>query len=326
MFYYENAKTFEVYNVTFGRKGGENPLVVLGSIFHKDDKLVSNHKKGEFDKKKAKELIQKHEEIVRGFGLQPVLDVHGQTPEALKNYFKFVLDASDEPIIIDGTIPSIRLPVVELANELGASDRVIYDAINPDAREDELEVLKNNKITCAFLLALNQVDMTPKGRISIIKEKLLPNAEKAGITKPLLDTIVFDPPSLGLAAKAIELVKKEFGYPSGNGAVNAVELIGKWPYSKASLYSFATALYATNVVYGADWIFYGSLQDVEYIIPGLAIVDGIYAYTMRMMGHSVKLAKNHPLYKTLNVIKTGELKDLMRDEDWGSLYDFKRKD
>ena len=313
MFYFENEKTFKVGNIIFGRKGGKNSIAVLGTIFHKDDKIVSNHKTGEFDREKAKKAIEQHEEIAKGFGLQPVLDVHAQTAEAMLKYIEFALDVTDEPIIIDGTVPEIRLPAVRYVNEVGANDRIIYDAISPESKESELEELKNNKIECAFLLALNPSDATPTGRIMILKE-LLPRAEKFGITKPLLDTIVFDPPSLGLAAKAIELVKKEFGWPTGNGAVNAIEFIGSWPYSKPAFIGFVTALYSVNQVMGADWLFYGEIYSAKYVIPALAIVDGILAYTNKLSGYPVSISRDHALYKAMRVIRSGDLKEIMRED------------
>ena len=286
MFYFTNVQKVTVSNVTFGRQFGETPIVMFGSIFYRNDKIVTNHKTGEFDRVKAKELIETQEDLANKFGLQVALDVHAITGDAMLKYLEFVLETTDIPIILDGVDFATRHSGLKYVKEVGANTRIIYDSISPDTKGEELFALKESRVDCAILLALNPTDMTPHGRLTVIKEKLLPKAKEAGVSKLLIDTVVFDIPSLGVAAKAIELVKNEFGWPTGNGAINALEFIGDWKKrSKQSFFSLMNSLYTINVITGADWLFYGPISFAKYVFPTIAVMDGLTGYTYALTNH-----------------------------------------
>ena len=57
------------------------------------------------------------------------------------------------------------------------------------------------------------------------KKSLLEDAMKAGITKPLPFTPVLDVPAIGYGAKGLNIVKEEFGLPTGTAPVGVV---GSW--------------------------------------------------------------------------------------------------
>ncbi|MGQ4834659.1 MAG: tetrahydromethanopterin S-methyltransferase subunit H family protein [Candidatus Asgardarchaeia archaeon] len=302
MHYFEDVNKFNISNVTFGKKFGETPIVLFGSIFYRGDPIVSDHERGLFDKEKAKELITEQDTLADKFGIQVALDVHALAPIAMRRYLEFVLDATNNPIILDGVTPDTRIAGLEYLKEVGAINRVIYDSISPDTKDDELNAIKESNVECAILLALNPSDMSPRGRISVIEDVLLPKAKKAGVPKLLIDTVVFDIPSLGVAAKAIELVKKRFKWPSGNGAINALEFLTNWHYSSQLFYGLTNALYTLDVVYGADWLFYGPISRAKYIIPAISVIDGLLEYTYYLSELKFKESRTSHLKKALKAL------------------------
>ncbi|MGQ4914349.1 MAG: hypothetical protein ACP6IU_06295 [Candidatus Asgardarchaeia archaeon] len=296
----EKQKIFEIGGVKFGGAFGETPTVMIASLFYPSHKVVLDHKSGKLDKKKAKEEIETHLRICEELGLGQTLDVIAETPEAMVSYLEFIFEVADGPIMVDGTIPAVRLAGAKYAYEVGENKRVIYDSISPDTKNDELEELKDYKIEGVVLLALNQFDFTPKGKVELIEKNLLPKAKIAGIDKILIDTIVFDVPSIGLAAEAIYTVKDKFGYPTGTAPCNATFMIlDQWRYSEASFVAMNAAMIAMIQTLGADYVFYGRIDMAEELLPAAAITNGVIAYTSKMLGRPVKLSKEHPLYRSM---------------------------
>jgi len=115
-------------------------------------------------------------------------------------------------------------------------------------------------------------------------ESLLLKAERAGISKPLVDTCVMDVPSLSMACRAILDLKARLGIPSGCGAHNAVST---WAGFKERMGSQATkpclaAVNAVPVVLGADFILYGPIEDCQYVFPAVAAVNISFKYLYKV--------------------------------------------
>ncbi|TAK36950.1 MAG: tetrahydromethanopterin S-methyltransferase subunit H, partial [Chloroflexota bacterium] len=83
-------KVCTVGNVRVGGRPGENPTVLIGSMFFRGHKIVSDPDKGIFDKKKAKDLLDREEELSAQTGNPRIIDVIGDTGEALINYVEWV--------------------------------------------------------------------------------------------------------------------------------------------------------------------------------------------------------------------------------------------
>ena len=78
--YSVDQKVHDIHGVKIGGVRGENPPVMVGSMFYKGHKIVDEHKKGTFHREKAEKVIQRMAETcVTGcyFGepewLQPVV-------------------------------------------------------------------------------------------------------------------------------------------------------------------------------------------------------------------------------------------------------------
>ncbi len=289
-------RVFEIAGVRVGGIPGRDPTVLIGTIFYKRQQIVEDERRGVFDEGRAEELIKLQEEFSDKTGNPSMLDVEGATSEALIRYLEFAADVADEPLLLGGPTPEVRIEALRWADEAGLTGRIVYNSLLPGCGRDELEALREAGVECAILLAYNVSDLTSAGRIKVLQE-LLEAGEDYGIRKPLLDTFVMDIPSLGAALQAISEAKSKWGLPAGCGPHNA---IGLWRGLKRKMGVRARrpAVAAVNAVaaaLGADFLLYGPIEEAPYVFPAVAMVDAAYAFPAMRRG--LKLGREHPLFK-----------------------------
>jgi len=265
---------------------------------------VTDHKKGRFDSKKVLRWIGVAEELSQKTGVPHFLDVMAMYPEAMKQYIRFVAEHSESVILIDGANPETRLAGIEVVKELGLQKKVIFNAIFPKMPKKELDEVHESRIDAAILLAQNEMDYSPEGRITVLKGfdhqvGLLEIAKKAGIKEILVDTIVFDVPSIAYAAEAVKIVKNELGYPAGCSPANATY---DWKTSKDKLLkeSFSAcnaSAHAFVQFSGANFLIYGPIKQAKNLIPACAMTDAIIAYYATKRFGTKPLVSDHPLYR-----------------------------
>jgi len=298
----KDQKIFEIGGVKIGGQPGELPTVLIGSLFHEGHKIVKDIKRGIFDKKKAERLINLQEDMSEKTGVPCMLDVVGESSEAIIRYIDFVSEVTDVPFLINGSEASVRLSAAHHVVNIGLQDRAIYNSINYTFRKEEMEALKETGLNSAIIQAFNPSNPLPKGMISILKgdgknEGLLEKALKADIEKLLVFTPVLDVPAIGLGAQGIYLAKEEFGLPTGTAPVGVV---GRWRKvenlgKNAKIICRGGAATLAQVM-GANFIIYGSAAKSRNIFPVCAMVDAIIAYNARTYGIR-PLTKNHPIYR-----------------------------
>jgi len=297
-------KIFEIGKVRIGGQPGELPTVLIGNIFYKGMPEVTDHKRGKFDSKKVLKWIKIAEKLSQKTGTPHFLDIMATYPEAMKQYIQFVTKNSESVILIDGANSETRVAGLEIVKETGLQEKVIFNAIFPKMSRDELSAIRESRIDAAILLAQNEMDYSPEGRITALKGfngqiGLLEIAKEARIKKILVDTIVFDVPSIAYAAEAVKLVKNELGYPAGCSPANATY---DWKTSKDKLLKEAFAAcnasaHALVQFSGANFLIYGPIKQAKNLIPACAINDAIIAYyASRRLGKR-PLVNSHPLYK-----------------------------
>jgi tetrahydromethanopterin S-methyltransferase subunit H len=288
---------FEVAGVNIGGQPGENPTVMIGSIFYKGDKIVRNEKAGDFDRESAQSLIKRLEEISDRTGLPAMLDVVCSTPENARRYVEFAADATKMPILIDYVSDAAALSGMETAEEIGVINRVILNSINPETKSSVYNKAKEVGLEAAIALTYSaRAVISYKERVKIL-ESLIPRMEDAGIRKILVDTVVLDVATLGLACKAIFEVKERYGYPTGCGAHNA---IASWKAlkekkDKTLLISCSSIANGLPVAIGADFILYGPVSDAEYMFPAISLINAAYAQILLEEGK--KPPATHPRFK-----------------------------
>ena len=300
-------KIFQLYTTKIGGQPGELPTLLIGNIFYKGMPEVTDHKKGKFDSNKVLKWIRIAEKFSHETGVPHFLDLMAMYPEAMKKYISFVTEHSENVILIDGANSETRIAGLEIVKELGLQKKVIFNAIFPKMSKKELDALRESGVDAAILLAQNEMDYSPEGRITALKGfdgqiGLLEIAKKAGIKKILVDTIVFDVPSIAYAAEAVKIVKNELGYPAGCSPANATY---DWKTSGNNLLkeSFAACNASAHALVqfsGANFLIYGPIKQAKNLIPACAINDAIIAYyASRRLGIK-PIVNSHPLYKIFN--------------------------
>jgi tetrahydromethanopterin S-methyltransferase subunit H len=297
-------RIFEIGNFKVGGQPGELPTLLVGNVFYKGMPEVASHEKGSFDEKAVLKWIRKAEELAEKAGVPHFLDVMATHPRSMKRYIMFVSDYSDCPFLVDGATPETRVASLNFVRELGLQNRVIFNALSPRTTRDELEALRASGVKAAVLLAENEIDYTPQGRVAALKgfdgqTGLLEIAKRAGIEKILVDTIVFDVPSIAYAVEAIRLVKNELGYPAGCSPANATY---EWKRQQNEILKEGFASYNASAHTiaqwgGADFLIYGPVKQAKNIIPTCAMNDAILAYYARKLFGTKPLTSEHPLYK-----------------------------
>jgi len=297
-------KIFRIGDVKVGGQPGELPTVLIGNVFYKGMPEVTNHKKGEFDRRKVQKWITRAEELSEKTGVPHFIDVMAMYPEAMKKYIEFVTEHNNNAILVDGANTETRIAGLKIVRELGLQERIIFNAIFPGIPENEIDAIRESGVSAAILLAQNEMDYSPEGRVAILKGfeshvGLVKVAEKANIKKILVDTIVFDVPSIAYASEAIKLVKNELGYPAGCSPANATY---DWKTSQGILIKegFAASnasAHALAQFNGANFLVYGPIKQAKNLIPACAIVDAIIAYYAMRRLEIKPLASTHPIYK-----------------------------
>jgi len=302
--FYTEQKILDIAGVKVGGQPGELPTVLVGSIFYDKHKIVTDHLRGQFDRKSAEAVLNDTCCMVEKTGNPIIIDIVGSSAQALIRYIDFVSSILTSPFLVDGPTTDARLPAIQHAVEVGLRDRAIYNSIDCNIRENEVMALKDAEVESAVLLAHNPRNVWPEGRIEILhgfedQVGLLKVAEEAGVKKTLIDVAVLDVPSVGLAMKAIHLVKEDTGLPTGCGPSNATSTWKSLKKGKlggdAAIACEATAN-AVTIPMGANFVLYGPIENTGRVFPAIALTDALVAYHARRLGIRIK-AKNHPLFK-----------------------------
>lgn len=299
MFTFEaDQAVYEIGGVTIGGQPGEHPTAMVGSIFYKGDSTLKDPKTGEFDEEPASEAIRQVEELSERTGNPAVLDVIGDSPEALIKHVDFVADVCDLPMFMDGPTPTIRAEAAKHVGEVGLQDRVIYNSIESSTKEVDIEIeaLQESGIDAAVLLSIDTRNLTLQGRFDAL-EKNLEVADKAGVEKPLVDPAVIDIPDSGFASKAIHEIKDRYGIPAGCSPHNEVI---RWemadPMSEHSRLLRQAVANASIVFLGADFNLYGSIHAAPRMYEVVSTADAYVGYAAQM-GEGRRPSQDHPLYR-----------------------------
>lgn len=288
----------EIAGVELGGQPGETPTAMVGSIFYKGDRLQDDPKTGEFDEEAAEAAIRNVEAVSERTGNPAILDVIGDSPEALIKHVDFVAEVCDLPMFMDGPTPSIRAEAARHVGEIGIQDRVIYNSIESSTKQaqTEIDAMADAGIEAAVLLSIDTGNLTLQGRFDAL-EKNLEMAEEAGVEKVMVDPAVIDIPDSGYIAKAIYEIKDRYGLPSGCSPHNEVI---RWemhdPLHEDSRLLRQAVANAIIVFAGADFNLYGPVHDAERMYEVTSLADAYVGYAAQM-GENRRPPKDHPLYR-----------------------------
>jgi tetrahydromethanopterin S-methyltransferase subunit H len=226
-----------------------------------------------------------------------IIDIIGDTGEALIHYIDFVAVHTTAPILVDSASAEARLEAMQHYSGSMLMSRLIYNSIDEHCTEEELDSLQDCGGQNAVLLAFSSRHLKPQERVEMLIDQLLPAARQAGVDNILVDTGVLDIPSVGWSTQAIHLVKAQRGYPCGCAPSNALYQWTRLREKGNPAFEAASAVtFTLPVSYGASFIFYGPMRNASWAYPACAAMDAMIASAAR--NYKVRpLTREHPLYR-----------------------------
>jgi tetrahydromethanopterin S-methyltransferase subunit H len=292
----QEQKICKIGDINLGGQPGENPTVLIGSIFYRGHRIVSDPDEGIFDKQKAKDLLDREAELSAETGNPRIIDVVGDATKALIKYIEFVAANSTSPILVDSSLPKARLEAIKHFAKTEVVPRLIYSSVDPYHTDDELACIKDCGIKSAIVLAFTAKAVKPKNRVKLLTEDLLVAAQRADVENMLIDVGVLDIPSIGWSTQAIWEVKEALGYPCGCATANALYMWGKLKKKGAPTFeSVGSVVLLWPISWGANFILYGPIRNAPWVYPACAALDAMVAYGGMSMG--IHPTKEHPLYR-----------------------------
>lgn len=290
-------KVFRIGNVELGGQPGERPTVLIGSIFFGGHAIVHDREKGLFEQVKGEALLQREAAAADETGNPRIVDVVGDTGAALIRYLEFVAAHCDAPLLVDSPSVPARLAAVRHFRGSAVMSRLVYNSIDEHCTDEELAILRECGLKNAIVLALSNRAIRPADRLALVRDQLIPAAERAGVENILVDTGVLDIPSVGWAAEAIRLVKEELGYPCGCAPANAIYLWNKARAKGTPAFEAAASVVLTlPQTLGANFVFYGPMRNAAWAFSAVAAMDAMIAHVGRL-SKLRPVTQRHPLYR-----------------------------
>ncbi len=276
--------TYEISGVRVGGQPGENPPVLIGSIFYHKHKIVEDESKGIFNKTEAETLIKTVEELSDKTKLPFMLDVIGSTSEAIVKFIEFTVSTTKAPILVD-TLGAIEVSNTALryVREVGLVDRVVYNSLTVKSKDEEFRILQENNVGAAVYLLYTDKVVDMKARIDNL-ETLLRKGKEFGIEKVLVDTFVIDLPSLTVAVRTAIEIKRRYGLPVGSGAHNAISIQRKAFKERFGTEGVKICELTSNlmtIVMGCDFVLYGPIEASKEVFPAVYTLYTTYRYLLR---------------------------------------------
>lgn len=232
MFRFEKEqKVFTLNKIKIGGQPGENPPLMISSMFHNKDRIVRD-RKGDFDRQRAKEIIRKQEELAALTGIPGMVAMVANSPEEAKIYIDFYLETTDMPFGIDMWVAEQRAKATEYVAKLGVQDKFLYNSITPWDKDikGQVQKLKDLGIKHVVIQAFDDQDQTPAGRLKSLESLLSQGAGDFETT--IVDTSVMNLPATSFSLVANRLIKETHGLPCGGAYSNGTHMWGaikeKW--------------------------------------------------------------------------------------------------
>lgn len=277
--YEKDQKVIEIGNVKLGGEPGENPTVMIGTVFYAKHAALLDEKIGKIDKVLLEKELNEFSEIIEDTNMQGIIDIVGAYSEALVKECEVVSEIVDYPFLVDGLNDESRIPAMESLKEIGLLDKAILNSIDENTSEENLSKLRDIGVKYAVLLTFGTKYLFPHQKIEFLKNNLIPKAKKANIENYIVDTAVLDLPSIGINVETTRLVKNELGVPTGFAPANAIY---GWNFIKKFGESARCGAIASIMAYclnsGSDFVLFGPIKFTKCIVPALSLISGINSY------------------------------------------------
>lgn len=296
-----------------GGQYGENPPLLISSMFHNGDKILESRKEGKWDRVKAEEYVKRQEELSAKTGIPSIVAMVANSGEEMARYIDWFTSISDQPFGIDMWVEKPRLEAAEYVAKKGLQDRLIYNSITPWDKDipGQVKKLKELGIKHVIVQAYDVADPSPKGRLTSYNQ-LMESIGENSFESILVDTSVMNLPAIAFSGIANKIVKEATGWPCGVASSNGTYM---W---KAAREIFGTDGFAAmnasgqgcSALFWSDFIFYGPIVAAPKMFP--AVVSGAVMAATMAFEETGKLPtnENHPLYKFfgdfVEKLKTGD--------------------
>ena len=275
----KEQKIIKIGSVQMGGQPGENPVVMIATVFYTKHAALLEEKTGKVDRKLLEQELNEYSEIIEETGMQGIVDVVGAYPEALLKECEIVAEIVDYPFLVDGLNDSSRIPAMKGLSEIGLLDRAILNSIDESTTEESLIKLKEIGVKSAVLLTFGNKYIFPQQKLEFLKNELILKAQKANIENIIVDTAVLDLPSIGINAETTRLIKSKIGLPTGFAPANAIygwNFVKK--YGDKSRCGGIASLMAYCINAGSDFVLFGPVKFSKCIIPAMSLISGINSY------------------------------------------------
>jgi tetrahydromethanopterin S-methyltransferase subunit H len=267
----QEQKVFNLGGMKVGGQPGENLPLLIASMFHNKDRIVTD-RKGNFDRMKAAELIKKQEELSASTGLPSMVAMVANSAEEAKLYIDFYCSTTKMPFGIDMWVAEKRAQATEYVARLGLQDKFLYNSITPWDKDIKGQVhkLKDLGIKHVVVQAFDDQDQSPYGRLNSLEKILSQGADS--FETVLVDTSVMNLPATSFSLVANRLIKEKLGLPCGGAYSNGTHM---WKEAK-TIWSLDGFKAMDAVVQGmasaiwSDFNFYGPIVTAPRIFPAVA--------------------------------------------------------
>ena len=289
----KEQEVFDFAGVKMGGQPGEYPTVLAGTIFYGGHNILNDELTGDFDKDRAEQLVNDMASISDVTGNPYIVQVFGQTVEALPKYIEYIGEICDAPFLIDST----------------SGDARVAGAINMAADKSELDALAETDISASIILGFNPMNATVEGKMAMwedgddgaYEKGLLEVAAECGIDRFMMDTAVTPlGQGAGIAARTSFAEKAKWGYPVGSGIHN-VPSAWDWlrEYKKAgNKTAFTVCDIGANIVQvmcAGDFVLFGPIENASIAFPAVAQTDMFISEAAKPLG--TEPVDYHPMNK-----------------------------
>lgn len=283
-----------------GGQYGENPPLLISSMFHNGDKILESRKEGKWDRVKAEEYVKRQEDLSAKTGIPSIVAMVANSAEEMARYVDWFTSISDQPFGIDMWVEKPRLEAAEYICQKGLQDRLIYNSITPWDKDiaGQVKKLKELGVRHVLVQAYDVTDPSPKGRLTSFN-KMMETIGENSFETIMVDTSVMNLPAIAFSGIANQIIKETTGWPAGVASSN-----GTYMWKEAREIFGADGFAAMNAsgqgcsaLFWSDFIFYGPIVAAPKMFP--AVVSGaVMAATLGFYETGKMPAnQNHPIYK-----------------------------
>jgi tetrahydromethanopterin S-methyltransferase subunit H len=291
-------KVFTLGGMKVGGQPGENPPLLIASMFHNKDRIATD-RKGNFDRAKAAELIRTQEALSASTGIPSMVAMVANSPEEAKIYIDFFRETTKMSFGIDMWVAEKRAEATEYVAKLGLQDQFLYNSITPWDKDIKGQVrkLKDLGIKHVVVQAFDDADQSPRGRLNSLEKILAQGAD--GFETVIVDTSVMNLPATSFSLVANRMIKEKLGLPCGGAYSNGTHM---WKEAK-TIWSLDGFKAMDAVVQGmasaiwSDFNFYGPIATAPRIFPAVAAAQILLSTLVYDETQTISDNENIPIKK-----------------------------